>query len=423
MRKLRNKFLKELLTNQQLLQEVIAFYNASTLEETAEHYNCNKTSLWRFFKEYNIPLNIIWLYNKAKADKNLLTEIINFYKTHSLNQTAKKYGCHNEDIRRLLEENNIALHSETELIKIVKANNLENFGTEWPMQSKEIMEKSKTTCRQNYEVDYYLQTKECIERTKTICQEKYGVSNVSQVPEIRQKQEQTNLERYGAISSLANREIIEKGKQTMIAKYGVESALQSLEILEKAKATNLKKYGTENPMQSEIVKAKMKQTNLVRYGFENPLASPEIRAKAHQTLVEHYGTNHAPIQKYFYQDEFFDSFPELCFYLYHIKNNIKIIREPIELNYEFEGKLYHYYPDFKVGDSIYEIKGDQFLAEDGSWCCPYDKSKDEQFELKHKCALENSIVILYEKDYIKYINWFHENGYKKEDFKFNKNKS
>lgn len=423
MRKLRNKFLKELLTNQQLLQEVIAFYIASTLEETANHYNCNKTSLWRFFKEYNIPLNIIGLYNKAKADKNLLTEIINFYKTHSLNQTAKKYGCHNEDIRRLLEENHIALHSETELTKIVKANNLENFGAEWPMQSKEIMEKSKAACRQNYGVDHYLQTKECIERTKTICQEKYGFSNVSQVPEIRRKQEQTNLERYGAISSLANREIIEKGKQTMIAKYGVESALQSPEILERAKVTNFKKYGTENPMQSEIVKAKMKQTNLVKYGFENPLASPEIRAKAHQTLVEHYGTNHAPIQKYFYQDEFFDSFPELCFYLYHIKNNIEITREPIELNYEFEGKLYHYYPDFKVGDSIYEIKGDQFLAEDGSWCCPYDRNKDEQFELKHKCALENNIIILYEKDYLKYINWFYKSGYKKEDFKFNKNKS
>lgn len=400
MRKLRNKFLKELLTNQQLLQEVIAFYNTSTLEETAKHYNCNKTSLWRFFKEYNIPLNTVGLYNKAKADKNLLAEIINFYKTHSLNQTAKKYGCHSEDIRRLLEENNVAVHSETELTKIVKANNLENFGAEWPMQSKEIMEKSKATCRQNYGADHYLQTEECIERTKNICQEKYGVSNVNKIPEIRQKIEQTNLERYGAISSLANREIIEKGKQTMIAKYGVDNSLKVPEIKEKIKNTNLEKYGVENPMQSE-----------------------KIRAKAHQTLVEHYGTNRAPIQKYFYKDQFFDSFPELCFYLYHIVNHIEIIREPVELSYEFNKKVYHYYPDFKVDNTIYEIKGDQFLAEDGAWYCPYDRNKDEQFELKHKCALENNIIILYEKDYLKYVNWFYERGYKKEDFKFNKNKS
>ena len=45
MRRLRNKFLKELSTNKQLLDEVISFYNTYGLMATAKYYNCDKTSL------------------------------------------------------------------------------------------------------------------------------------------------------------------------------------------------------------------------------------------------------------------------------------------------------------------------------------------------------------------------------------------
>lgn len=68
---------------------------------------------------------------------------------------------------------------------------------------------------------------------------------------------------------------------------------------------------------------------------------------------------------------------------------------------------------FKIGEQLIEIKGDQFLSEDLKWCCPYDYTLDKYYEVKHQCALQNKIKILYSKDYQKYIDWFYKQGYKK----------
>ena len=40
----------------------------------------------------------------------------------------------------------------------------------------------------------------------------------------------------------------------------------------------------------------------------------------------------------------------------------------------------------------------------------------ELYEAKHQWAIKNNVEILYSKDYQKYIDWFYDNGYKKEDF-------
>ena len=329
--------------NKQLLDEVLSFYNTYGLMATAKYYNCDRTSLWRFFKEYDIKFNTIGIYNKTKEDPKLLQEILEYYKTHSLNQTGKHFNCHKETIKQILLENNIPVHQEDELANIVKLNNKEKFGAERPMQSKEIMEKSKQTCRENYGTDYYLQTEECIENTK--------------------------------------------------------------------------QYRKEN---HDFLWGKISNTCYERYGKSSYLGTQEAKEKAKQYFRNTYGMEHAPQSFYSYKDQHFDSFPELCFYLYYVKNNIKITREPIKLKYIFNNKEYYYIPDFKVNDILYEIKGDQFLNENSEWCCPYDHDYDAIYEAKRQCALKNNVIIFYSKDYQKYVDWFTEQGYKKEDFKFNK---
>ena len=113
---------------------------------------------------------------------------------------------------------------------------------------------------------------------------------------------------------------------------------------------------------------------------------------------------HSPRLLYIYQDIYFDSFPELCLYMYCINNNIHIIREPVELSFEFEGKISHYYPDFLVENQLIEIKGDHFLTENNTWYNPFDHSEDKLFEAKYQCAIQNNVKILYNKDYQKYID-------------------
>lgn len=132
--------------------------------------------------------------------------------------------------------------------------------------------------------------------------------------------------------------------------------------------------------------------------------------------LEKYGIYHTPKLLYKYENQYFDSFPELCLYIYYIKNSIKIIREPVKLVFIFENKQYYYYPDFEVNGQLIEIKGNQFLKEDGTWCNPYDHSLDKLFEAKHQCALANNVKILYKDEYQKYLDWFNTQGYKKEDF-------
>lgn len=65
------------------------------------------------------------------------------------------------------------------------------------------------------------------------------------------------------------------------------------------------------------------------------------------------------------------------------------------LLYECEGRQKRYYPDFKVGETIIEIKGPQFFdKETGNMICPYQRSDDKEYEAKHQCMIKNNVVIL-----------------------------
>ena len=166
----------------------------------------------------------------------------------------------------------------------------------------------------------------------------------------------------------------------------------------------------------KIMHEKTEQTNLQKYGAKYYVGSKKYK----DDIFFFYCTYHAPSYKFICNNHYFDSFPELCFYLYHITNNIEIKREPVELKFTLNNKVYSYYPDFQVGDKLYEIKGNQFLTEDGKWQCPFDHTKDALFEAKHQCAIKNNVIILYDKDYQKYLDWFEAHGYQKEDFLVNK---
>ena len=71
----------------------------------------------------------------------------------------------------------------------------------------------------------------------------------------------------------------------------------------------------------------------------------------------------------------------------------------------FNNEEHQYWPDFLVDGQLFELKGDQFLKEDGTWQNPYDHSLDALYEAKHQCAITNNVKILYYKDYKKYLDY------------------
>lgn len=146
----------------------------------------------------------------------------------------------------------------------------------------------------------------------------------------------------------------------------------------------------------------------------------EISKKKRETFQKNYGQVYPPLTKYVYDDMRFDSMPEIAFYIWLTDNGISFEYQPkISFEYEFTASdgtsrktLYH--PDFRVGDVLYEIKGNQFFKEDGTMWNPYRRHfKTEEawlescrrMEAKHRCMLANSVIILKEHDYMKYLTY------------------
>lgn len=237
------------------------------------------------------------------------------------------------------------------------------------------------------------------------------------------KTKQTLIAKYGSFEEATNQRL-KKAKQTCLKKYGVENIFYSKEIQEQLRQKLKEKGGVGNANPSTKQKALhtwlskdpefRKQSLSLKKNWKNK-TKEEINQrtkKIKKTCIERYGVE-SPLQlentqtnrrkKYFYDNLYFDSKPELAFYICCKNQNLNIKRCTKSFSYNFKGKKYFYFPDFEIEGVYYEIKGDQFLNKEGKWYNPFDRSQDEKYEAKHQCALKNNVTILYTKDYQKYL--------------------
>ena len=232
----------------------------------------------------------------------------------------------------------------------------------------------------------------------------------------------TCLAKYGVESSNQAKKVKEKKQQTWTAKYGegVTSPSQAKEVQDKIRKTNLEKYGVENVFQADWAKDKLMQTCLDRYGNKYYTKTSDYRQKTTQTCQTKYGTNlyaqsldYAKTchKKYKYNDILFDSSWELALWIYAIDHNEEIERVPMQLTFSFAGAEHYCLPDFRYKGQLIELKGEQFIK-NGKFICPYDTSKNELFEAKQKCLIENSVQI-WTKPKIKFALDYVKNTYGK----------
>jgi len=116
--------------------------------------------------------------------------------------------------------------------------------------------------------------------------EKYGVETPMQSKEVKDKIKATNLEKYGVENPMQNTEVKDKIKATNLEKYGAEHPMQNTEVKNKSKATNIERRGVEYPFQSREVKDKIKATNIEKYGVENPSQNAEVSERASKTAYK-----------------------------------------------------------------------------------------------------------------------------------------
>lgn len=152
--------------------------------------------------------------------------------------------------------------------------------------------------------------------------------------------------------------------------------------------TRLKSDRREKLSRLLCFKCQCKDTSLKNWGTEYALQNRAVLSKVHR--------------KYNYNGIKFDSSWELAFWIYHVDNNIQIIREPQSFKYTYLGTEHVYHPDFEVNGQLYEIKGNQYFNEDGTARDPYG-NRSGIFEAKRQCALKNGVKILKEKDVEPYL--------------------
>lgn len=256
-----------------------------------------------------------------------------------------------------------------------------------PEEIRAANEKRKKTCLAKYGVENLFKDVQRIEAARF---DKYQVKNISQSEDIKAKKKQAYLKHFGVENPSQSPQVLEKRKNTLMQRYGAESSFSSPIIQDKIKQTNRAKYGKDYHTQTnefrehlkEIWKDKKKELALSKKVSDTWARKTEeelrlIRSKAHKA--------------YLYQNEWFDSSWELAVYIYAKDLGMSIKREPVCIEYNYNGNVHKYYPGFEIDGKLVEVKGDLFFDATGKMICPWDASKNDIYNYKYQVALQRGV--------------------------------
>ncbi len=119
------------------------------------------------------------------------------------------------------------------------SNNLKKYGTEWPLQNKEIRFRIEQTNLKKYGAKCPAQNIDIVRKTKETNLKKYGVESAACTEKVKLKQKNTFLTRYGVTCAMHISDSVDKIKQTLLFKYGVDWNSKDLTTaLKMAKSSN-----------------------------------------------------------------------------------------------------------------------------------------------------------------------------------------
>lgn len=253
-----------------------------------------------------------------------------------------------------------------------------------------------------------------------------GITNVSQIDFVKEKRRKTNLINWKTENVFQNEEIKHKISNTIKEKYDVNSSTEIPSVKQAREKALVDK--------KDIIAKKRKETNLEKYGCENVFQNQDIidkiKPKRNKTMIDRYNSFSLKYL-YIYNTIHFDSSWELAFYIYHKDKGHQIHYEPTNFSYKYNKQYHYYFPDFKVDNRYYEIKGEQFIEryKNGNikrMICPYDSSKNDLFNAKYKCMKKHKVIIITLNEIQKYLNYIikeYGNLDYLEQFRIKKNKN
>lgn len=249
--------------------------------------------------------------------------------------------------------------------------------------------------------------------------EHLGVCYPFQLKEIQTKAQQKSVTKYGVPFFMQTTEFREQAKDALVEEYGVDNIMKVPEKVIQAGDTKEEKYGDRNFNNRQ----QYKKTMLDTFGVESNFQLPEFKQMMHDrkdeltqkkiaTLQKNYGMSHTPSFTYWYKEISFDSAPEVALFIWLEDHDVSFEYQPnIQFKY-FDGKQNRSYcPDFEIEGKLVELKGNHFFEDKDPtkrMICPFNRSKDNEYEAKHQCMLANGVQILTGEDYKQYLDYVAE---------------
>lgn len=288
-------------------------------------------------------------------------------------------------------------------------------------QSKEVKDKIKKTCKEKYGYEYTAQVpsirkaqlktyekhkkedknfvSNIVKKRMKTYKDKTGYENPNQNPVVQKQIAQTCKEKYGTEYAILSADVQKQIRDTKLERYGDEYYTNRdksaktfnehfkdeefrKEINKKKKDTNNKKYNCDWSLQNDKIKEKSKATWQTTLGVSHPSKSLEIRSKQRK--------------KYKYNDICFDSSWELAYYIWLKDNNVRFEYHTVTLKYFWENEEHTYFVDFKVFNTLVEIKSPLL----------YEKMllKNSIDNAKLQCMNQHNIKIITDcSKYVEYI--------------------
>lgn len=262
-------------------------------------------------------------------------------------------------------------------------------------------EARRRTLFSKYGEDYFNQWSNKVSKTNI---ERYGVSNAMDNLSIRNKQQVNAKAKVDAFRE----QILKKRIDTVSSRYDVVNVGQLPDHDSKMKRTSMKKYGAISYSCTESCKSKVRKT----YESWTPEMWKDKAIRSCNTLQRRYGVRAASAipyviknrrSRYLYNNLYFDSSYELLYYIWAVDNGHDIQRCINSFEYEVDGVVHVYIPDFLDNGKLIEVKGEHFFNSDGELINPFtnDPLVQKVFKTKGKLMESMNVTVVKNVDVMK----------------------
>lgn len=362
-------------------------------EEDGVCLNCKNVTP---FNEYKLKYNTYCC--------NYCMKHSDIYKQRCANGVSKVWNLRTTKQKQEIGQKILSTFKENPNYETIKRNGIKNiYKDKTDIEIEKIKHKRLNSLKTTWENKTDEENLEMQKKTRITKKKKYNDETYNN----RKQAKETCLAKYGS----------EYWSSSDVGRKYISKSLLNMNTENKNKWINNVKKSLENRTKEEIELSNKKRLETLKCRTDEQKEKTNIKYKTTWSLktkeelhtIHNKQLKNRRTYKYKYFGISFHSYDEMSFYIYNVECENKLVYRnegDFCLPYEFNNKMYFYYPDFIIDNKIIEIKGLQFFKEknpNNVMICPYHKKDDtletienrnKKAESKHQCMLKNNVEII-----------------------------